>query len=275
MTDSEEDGEGRSGGPGAAQGPGGPVGTSAPSRPAWERRTLPLVARLAGSLGEGVRPFASVGTVLEGPVRPALTFALLTALLPSALSGVIPFTQTLLFKFAGAVEFKPGSSSEELALDVLTGMLAGVVFVAALWLAYALPLASLVGAFTSEQNPPGGAASPVRAAWRLVLYRAWVVPVGMLAFNVTLWLWPSQPELGTIGVLFMLMRVAPLLIWLFHAQAFARAVSSSLLGGLAISLVPIMLVLAVGELLAEALQQILPQLIDWQPVEGDPPGGIE
>lgn len=223
----------------------------------WEDPDRGWLSRLFGTLGLAFRPLSSLTRISEGPVRPALIFALLTAPPLALAGGIIPFTRTLNFGPGMAVT-PTGQSSLSLPLDVLQAAGVGLLITTAQVLAFALPFASLVRAFAADAEQ--GLANAYQAAWRISLYRAWSLPAALLVGGLLAWVLPVEQG-PVVGV--TLMFTARLLLVLQYSAA-TRLVGAGPFAGLATTLIP----LVVEALVSNALGHVL----DIPRMEA-PPGG--
>lgn len=136
------------------------------------------MGRLWRTLGTAMSPARSAPAFATGDIASALRFCLWTALPLSFLSGIIPYTHTLMFGDFRVVPIgSPGA--EEITLDIARAGGIQIVLAALHLLAYALPFTSLMRAYGGQWAYP--------AAWRVLLYRFWLLPAGMLLFMLAVW----------------------------------------------------------------------------------------
>jgi hypothetical protein len=223
----------------------------------WADPSLPWPKRFARTLGDAVSPSSSATGFLRGHWRSALGFALLTALPLALLSGVIPFTHRLGFtRMQIAVLGEP--SDAELALDVLQGMGMGLLFSVVKLLCLLVPYVSLVRAYG---RPDGLRSGP---ATQVMLYRAWLLPVGGahgLVLGLVLWALPLEPTQSlSAGVMALLsaMSLLPLMMLLWAMTATARAAGAGPFSSLAVVLVPFLALFFAEPMLVDALEPWLP-----------------
>jgi hypothetical protein len=152
---------------------------------AWETTEGNLLVRAAATLASAFRPVFTAPSFARGELARARGFFLLTALPLAMLAGVIPQTKLLLFGSSFAVNVLKNPTAGALTLDVSFAMLAQLVWFALDFLALALPFTSLLRAYASEERRD--------AALRVLLYRYWLCPAGLLLFFVLLWALPAAP----------------------------------------------------------------------------------
>lgn len=136
----------------------------------WERDEGRPLARFTATLRTALSPAGTAAAFATGTTRRAFVFFVLS-FVPLALArGIIPYTHLVHFGPTFAVRLADGADPSRVALDVASaaglGLLESLVVVLALLACYR----SLSGAFGKE-----GAAA---IATRLVLYRAFLVPLG-------------------------------------------------------------------------------------------------
>lgn len=239
----------------------------APALPiAWEDRARSLFGRVLGTLGSAFEPVRSVPALCSPVVAPAWTFALLSAVPLMLASGFIPYTRTLLFGPAFAVKPMPGAAAIPLWLDATTALGLGGLASLITLLAWALPFHSLLRAFADPRVP---AELSHAVALRLVLYRAWLLPFGMFAFEIARWSLPAVDGPGSAAAgqavtiyLFaeFAFRLLPVVLMLMAAQATAMSLGVSLLGALAVALVPTVMLVVVGLTVEHYMSMLVPAM---------------
>jgi hypothetical protein len=234
----------------------------------WEDRARSAFGRFWGTLGNAFAPVRGVPALCSPAVLPAWTFALISAVPFMLAWGVIPFTSTL--AFGPSLEVTPTVEAGKIPLwlDLTKSM--GISFGVSLLaqLSWALPFMSLLRAFADVRVP----ADLVRSiAMRFVLYRAWLVPCGTVAFHLAWWALPaaavvgdgSDPQAQASGaelLAVMLFRFAPHILVLLGAQATAASLGASVLGALAVAVVPAILQEVVGLTVSHYAAQLLPHI---------------
>lgn len=179
---------------------------------AFEDPARSPVARLLGGLADAFRPVRSAPAMAVGGIGPAARFAALTALPFVLLHATVAYTFELRFGAALALRVTAPDAAA-LAVDLLRAFGIGLALFAAGMLTLALPYVSLLRAY----GRPGAA----RAAVRLVLYRAWLLPAGAALFLATSWVAPEGARM-VVGVVWIASRVGPLLLTLNAMRATAR-----------------------------------------------------
>ena len=224
---------------------------------AWEHPGHALISRFVGTLGNALRPVRGAPQLVGIRVGPAFRFALLSALPVMVGWGVVPFTATLLFK--GNFDVEVISRALPVWLDVLRAM--GLSFAASFvtQLAWALPFVSLLRAFAASPMP---APLVTATGWRFVLYRAWLVPGAGALLMFGMWALPQPPPAFVATVMVALLRLAPQVIMLLGAQAMSLTFGASMLGSLAVALVPMILQGVVWLFVTDYADYLLPHLAE-------------
>jgi hypothetical protein len=223
---------------------------------AWEDASLSLFQRLYRTLGSAFLPVETARAVAEGPLAPALRFSLLSALPWAPWWAIIPVTHLIQFKSGFQYELieKPGLTLGE---DVARAMAFGVIASLLSLLAWAWPFASLLKAFSRE--PHNDAVG--RAGWRMALYRAWLIPLGLTLLHVSLWAMPKGAPDTALILLQLCFGSLPRLLLVVHCFSLARYFGVGPGSSLIVSIVPVAVegtVLALAEKLAQPLLPVLP-----------------
>jgi hypothetical protein len=234
----------------------------APAVMPWEDGARSWLGRLAGTFGHAFSPVRGAPALCSVAVVPAWTFALTSALPVMLASGVIPFTRTVTFGPSWQITPTGYLPAMPLWLDVLAAVGLGLSVSLVAQLAWALPFRSLLVAFVDGRVPRELSSA---VAMRFVLYRAWLVPFGMLAFDVTMWALPAtlsadsqlQPTQAHF-IAFFVFRLAPPILVLLGAQATAATLGASLLGALAVAIVPAILQAVVGMTVGHYTAMLMP-----------------
>jgi hypothetical protein len=237
----------------------------------WEDRARSALGRFWGTFGNALAPMRGVPALCSPAVTPAFTFALLSALPMMLASGIVPYTRTL--TFGPSLRTAPTALASEIPLwvDVLMSMGMGGAVTLIAQLSWALPFTSLLRAFSDPRVP----AELVRAIGvRFALYRAWLVPAGLLAMNLAIWalpaLMPAPDASGAEGGLqptsahllaFVVFQLVPPILILLGAQATAASLGASSLGALAVAVVPAIMQVTVGLIVTHYMAAwLLPQV---------------
>lgn len=223
----------------------------------WADDTLSIPRRFFATLGGALAPSRSAPHFLRGPWQRAIGFALLTALPLALLSGIIPFTHHLLFggRFAITVAGEP--TGAELGLDLAQAAGFGLLFTALKLLCLTVPFVSLARAY-------GNAKLESRPALQVMLYRAWLVPLGGwtgLLLGLLMWSFPisTDSELGSSTVLLMeMVSLFPLMLLLWSMSGTARVAGAGPIASLVVAVVPFVAMMIVEPIVADALSPWLP-----------------
>jgi hypothetical protein len=209
---------------------------------AWEEPSLSFPRRLFGTLKSSFAPLTSIQAVASGSVGSALRFCLLWTLPWMAAWAIMPFTYTLNFKHL-TVEPLAGQSTLPVAWDVARAAGIGVLLSSIALLSWGVPFASLFAAFAKMRDPSVNAH---QAAWRMVLYRSWIVPCGLSLLVWFGWTLPPEPNPWLVEIPFLILYVMPgVLIWM-HCFAMARYFGVEGLASLAVASVPMGVEFAIG-----------------------------
>lgn len=165
----------------------------------WEVTHWSFAQRYLSTLGGAFRPVRSAPAFAQPEVRPALRFFLLSALPFAALAGVIPHTKTMMFGGSLSITLQGTPTSAEIALDVVTAMAIQLGLFTIELAALALPYTSLIRAYADEPRRA--------AAWRVLLYRSWLVPAATLLLYLGLWMLPVSDEKTPTPLLPLLLTV--------------------------------------------------------------------
>jgi hypothetical protein len=223
---------------------------------AWEDDERPWHHKLFATLGSTFRPIDSLHAIANGPLFPALRFALLTALPFMLLWAVTPFTHTLMFGPEFALDILPSKSSLPVWLDLLRAMGIGLGLSIISLLSWALPFASLVRAFSDGSRTE----DPSIAAWRTALYRTWIVPFGTTALYFVSWGMPRDPSPFALELTLLTFEMVPRVVILIHCHALARYFGATGLGALAVSVVPLAVQWAVSLPVWRGAELLLPPM---------------
>lgn len=232
-------------------------GVASPFPMPWEDTSRSLVARFWGTLTNALAPVRGVPALCTGSVGPAVTFALVTALPLMLVWGIMPFTHTLLFR--PPFQVAPTSAAQDMPVwfDVVKAMGIGFVISLAAQLSWALPFMSLLRAFADARLPQAVVSIVSK---RFVLYRAWLVPFGWLAFQLVGWATPEGTAEPVLMLALVFFRFVPHVLVLLGAQATAATLGASALGALGVALVPAIMQEVVGLTIGHYATQLLPEL---------------
>jgi hypothetical protein len=225
---------------------------------AWEDPARPFIARFFATLGNALRPVRGAPQLCGIRLSPAVYFSLLTALPLMLVWGVIPFTTTLLFK--GNFRVDVVSHAMPTWLDVSRAMALGLGHSLVTQLAWALPFASLLRAFAASPMP---APLVSATAWRFVFYRAWFLPCADALSMFAIWCLPEQPPVALLNLLALTLRLLPKVVVLLGAQAMALTFGASLLGSLAVAIVPLALSGVIELFANDYVHTLLPTLAQF------------
>ncbi len=218
----------------------------------FEDRNKNVVARFVGTLAGAFRPTATSNAMARAEIRSALLFAAIVAVPLAALRGVIPYTRTLLFGDAFHVETVGSPSSSAIALDVARAMGLSVAEMAILFFALTIPFASLSRAY--------GVIPGHRAALRLMLYRAWLLPLSFdgIVFHLAIFASPNG-VVSWVALVARLVEVAPLVALFIAMRSTARlAYGVGPFISLAVVLVPLVLLSVMHLLVVTEMQPLVP-----------------
>ncbi len=215
----------------------------APGPIAWELPDRSLFIRLFGTLRATFSPLTTLRAVASGELAPAVRFALIWMAPWMLVWAILPFTHTLNFTyFRIEVIQKPGDLS--IAWDVARAMAVGFVHSALVLIVWAVPFASLLRAF----GKPDESAHDLRTvAWRVMLYRSWVLPCGLTLFALCGWALPPEPNPIVFELSFVALRLLPPILILMHCFATARYCGVHGLASIAVAMVPLLVVMAAGQ----------------------------
>jgi hypothetical protein len=230
----------------------------APGPIAWEMPERSFFGRLLGTVRSTFSPLTTIRAVSVGEIGPALRFSLVWMLPWMPLWAILPFTHSLMFKYNFAVEVitKPGDLP--IAWDVARAMAIGLGLSAIGLATWAIPFASLLRAYGKSPEP---GVDPRTAAYRMVLYRAWVVPCGLTLLALSGWSMSAEPNPGLIELSLLGLRLLPRILLLMHCFAMARYFGVEGLASIAVAMVPLVVEMAVGQFInlgAAALAPVTP-----------------
>lgn len=234
--------------------PGAPA--QAPGPMPWENPDLSLLRRFTGTVTSTFLPLGTIRAVSSGTITPALRFLLLWGLPWMPLWAIMPFTHSLLFKYSFTVEVVGAESAGPIGLDVARAMGIGLALSAVALFSWAMPFASLLRAFAKNAEP---GVEPASAAWRMVLYRAWVVPCGLTLFSLLAWSLPKDPNALLVDLALVGLYLMPRVLILMHCFAMARYFGVEGLASIAVALLPLAVEMAVGMVVGLGAETLLPK----------------
>lgn len=210
----------------------------------FEDAALPAPLRFLRTFGGAIAPSRSAPGFVRGSVAPALGFALLSFVPIALLAGIIPFTATLLFEPVLAWRLVGTPTDAEVATDIARAAGLGLL----LWGAQAIVLgtayASLVRAYLTKGHAPSAA--------RVVLYRAWLLPLTGALMDLG-GLLGLSPDLASI------LGLVPLVLLMSALVAVARmGAGVGRFSSFVVVMVPVIAMLLTQVFLVRALQPILP-----------------
>jgi hypothetical protein len=225
----------------------------APGPIAWEAAERAFLVRLFGTLRATFSPLTTIRAAATGELSPALRFGLLWMVPWMLLWAILPFTHTLNFTyFRIEVIQKPGDLP--IVWDVARAMAIGFTHNALILIAWAVPFASLLRAFGKAE--PGVNLQTV--AYRVMLYRSWVVPCALTLFALSGWALPPEPNPILVELAFVTLRLLPPILLLMHCFATARYFGVEGLASIAVAMVPLMVVMAAGQFIDEGAAAFAP-----------------
>lgn len=216
----------------------------------WEERDRSLPDRFVATLGQALRPRHSAPTFARGEWRRAISFFLLSFVPVAMLAGIIPYTFRLAFGPRWSVHPVGAPSSAEIALDVARAAGLGVALIGAkLAILAAVYLVMLRAYGRTVDSQPGH---------KVMLYRGWLLAVGVIALGLTQWGLPIDPTREMLWVAY-----AGYLIPLFVLMS-AMSSTARLVGGVGPVAVLVVVLLPFGALILSdpLIDQVL---TPWMP----------
>ncbi len=218
---------------------------------AWEEPEKPLATRFLKTLGSALSPLASAPSFAHDSTAEARTFFLLSFVPLALLSAIIPFTHTLFFGPTFTIQIIGSADESAIAIDIIRSL--GLGFVSALLqlCALAFPYISLARAYAVR----GREAAPVR----VVLYRAFLLPLGDVLFSILIWSAPLGGDLAKVEAYARLLQVLPLILLFLSLRATARMASGTgPIASLIVTIVPFAALVIVQGGLFEGLRHLVP-----------------
>ncbi len=224
---------------------------AAPPLP-WEAPEAGPLRRLFGTLGTALWPSRSAPAFAREAIAPAVRFALLVALPLALLRGVIPFTHTLRFGPTFAVTVIGHPSTRAVAMDVMHAAGISLLFTAVQWLALTLPFVSLAQAYGGKLARP--------ATMRVMLYRAFLVPLSIMGLLQGVCAWGLPADAGAASALALnVIDLLPLLLLVVAMRATARTAGGvGPFASFVVVLLPFILMTVAQALLMQAITPWLP-----------------
>ena len=217
---------------------------------AWEAPEKGLISRWVGTLLSALRPTASAPAFAMGDVAPAMWFALASFLPLALLTGVVPFTHTLLFRSFFRVDVIGSPTEVEIAIDVLRAIFLGLVLSSTRVLALALPYVSLTRAYGHKGHP--------HAPARVIGYRAWLVPLAFVLESVLVMTVPED-RLESVLTAVQLATVIPLVLLVGAMWSTARmGAGAGPVASVAAIMVPVALMAIAEPMALRVLAPLLP-----------------
>jgi hypothetical protein len=223
----------------------------------WETPGLSFLRRLLGTLRTTFSPLSTIKAVSSGSVLAALRFSLIWTLPWMPLWAIMPFTHSLLFKHSFELEVVKGAGILPVPWDVARAAGIGLLLSSIALLSWALPFASLLRAFAKSGEP---GVDPAHAAWRMVLYRVWVVPCGLSLLTLSAWSLPPDPNPFLIELSLLAFQMLPRILILMHCFSMARYFGVEGLSSFAVAVVPLVVEIAVGLLVGRGAELLLPHM---------------
>lgn len=216
----------------------------------WADPERGLASRFFATLGEALHPSRSSSSFASGSWRAGISFALLTFVPLTLLAGVIPFTKTLGFGPSWALTAIGHPTSEGITLDVAAalglGLLTGVAKLAFL----AVPYLSLTSAYGKPIE-----SMPAR---QVLLYRAWLVPLGGyggLLFGLVVWGLPVEPSEAIMSFAAVI-SLLPLMFVLWSMISAARVAGVGPFAAMIVVLVPFLVMFIVEQTMMKGLSSL-------------------
>lgn len=223
---------------------------------AWEDRSRALPMRFLATLGDAFRPNRAAPSFARGDWRPAISFLALTFVPLALISGLIPYTYTLVFGPTWAVRVIGAPSSTDIAIDVVRAGGLGLLVAIGLLVLLAVPYYSLSRAYGSR----GHAAAPLA----VMFYRAWLIPFSECVRGVLFWSLPAEPSQNV-----MFLVIAAALVWfiLLFSSMLATARMASGVGpfaAIAVVIIPFVVLMIGWQIGMSELEEILPKPLPEQ-----------
>lgn len=218
---------------------------------AWEARDRPVLSRFFATLSAALRPLSSAPSFAREGAVGARSFFLLSFVPLALLSAIVPFTHTLLFGPTFAIQVIGDADGRAIAIDLARALAIGFVSASAQLAALAFPYISLARAY--------GAGGPKAAPVRVVLYRAFLLPLGDVLFSLFLWSAPSGGNLAAVEAFARIVQVIPLILLFLALRATARMASGTgPMASLVVTVVPFAALVIVQGWLLEGLRDFAP-----------------
>lgn len=220
-----------------------------PSVP-WADPERGFFDRFTATLGQALRPRHSAPSFARGDWRKAISFFLLTFLPVSMIAGVIPYTFGLAFGPRWSIHTLGDPTTAEIAADVARAAGLGVLLTGAKLAVLASVYLVMLRVYgRTLENRPGR---------QVMLYRAWLLPVAVIALGLTQWGLPIDPTQEMLWVAYAGYLI-PLLVLMSGMSSAAR-----LVGGVGPIAVLVVVLLPFGALIITdpLIDQIL---APWMP----------
>jgi hypothetical protein len=156
----------------------------------FENTSLSLFSRIVSTFATAFSPHETALCFAQCRPAFALRFLLISALPLSFVSGVIPYTSTLLFGPGLRVDLVGAPTHVDIIVDVLRAMLFQLLFDSLLLAALALPFVSLAKSY----GRPRCASSAIGT----MFYRYWLVPAAMAGSYISVWISPDE-KIGAVA----------------------------------------------------------------------------
>lgn len=155
-------------------------------------------------------------------LKPAVIFALLTAVPLAFLQGIIPWTHTLTFTHVFHYRRIGDPTGSEILMDIARAGGIGCLDSLGTYALLAASYVSLTKAFGTKRR--GATADPERAALRAVLYRAWLAPMlAGLGLPAMLFMWALPEDAGEAAVYgLLIISTLPFLMLFISLRSAAR-----------------------------------------------------
>lgn len=216
----------------------------------WEDASASLIKRFFGTLASALRPNASAPAFARDDLARPRSFWALSFLPLAVLSAIVPSTHTLLFGPSLAVSVVGGADQATVAIDVVRAVGIGILVSLVALIALALPYVSLARAY-AEKGYEG-------APLRVVLYRAFLLPLSQVLLYLVVWSLPRDPS-ELAGLMAAAAQMLPLVLLFWALRSTARMASG--VGPFAsylAAIVPFVVMVFAQELLGRAIAPLMP-----------------
>ncbi len=225
----------------------------------WEDAQRSFFGRFFGTLGDAFRPNRAAPALATASSRRARTFALLSFVPIALASGLVPYTHTLGFGPSWQLHLLGRPTSAAIASDMAFAGGLGLLVALGSLLAMLLPYYSLSRAYGSGNS---------EASIALMIYRAWLIPLGPLLKSIVFWSLPVETD-ASVALLVQIVTYVPLVVLFSSMLATARMASGvGPFAALVVVLVPLVVVGFAEPMMLQALAPFLPDPHTLEQVAG-------